>query len=201
MFNNPPTLTRRQAVEHVQEGWAIDPKVVMYAVYLAISIGLTLWVGTTLSRAGALFLEDAFADSGLSLAVNRLLVVGFYLLNFGFVSVAMRDGATVTDTASVMERLSLKIGLVLVVLGAIHFFNLSALGRYRRSRLRQAASVPPLPPSAMLANPAPVPPRGQGGGVPHPVPGFPQPTAPAWWQPSRPAVAFADRDDDGDDQR
>jgi hypothetical protein len=179
----------------------MDPKVVMYAVYLAISIGLTVWVGATLSRAGVLFLEDAFADTGLAAAVNRLLVVGFYLLNFGFVSVAMRDGYTVTTAASVMERLSLKIGMVLVVLGVIHFFNLFALGRYRRSRLRQAAPVPPLPPTAMLANPVPVPPRGQGGAAPHWVAGAPQPPGPAGWNPPRPAVVFADKDDDGDDQR
>lgn len=181
----------------------MDAKVVMYAVYLAISIGLTVWVGSTLSRAGVLFLEDAFADSGLASAVNRLLVVGFYLLNFGFVSVAMRDDYQVTDTASVMERLSLKIGLVLVVLGVIHFFNLFALGRYRRSRIRHAVSVPPLPPSAMLATmpPAPVPPRDLRDAEPNPGPAGVRASTSAGWQPRRPAVAFAERDDDRDDER
>ena len=35
------------------------------------------------------------------------------------------------------RTLSLKIGLVLLVLGALHFFNVFALNRYRRGRLRQ----------------------------------------------------------------
>src|SRR5215831_13657843 len=98
----------------------MDAKVVMYAVYLAISIGLTIWAGSTLSRAGVLFLEDALADSALASAANRLLVDGFYRLIVGFVSVARRGNAAVTDAQSVMERLSHKIGLVRVALGAIH---------------------------------------------------------------------------------
>jgi hypothetical protein len=118
----------------------MDAKVVMYSVYLAISIGLTVWVGRTLSRSGKVFLDDAFGNERLADSVNHLLVVGFYLLNLGYVSVAMRDGRAVTDTQSVMEALSVKLGLVLLVLGVVHLFNVFALGRYRRNRL--AAKVP-----------------------------------------------------------
>src|SRR5215813_8566517 len=119
----------------------MTPKVTMYVVYLLISIGLTVWVGRTLSRAGKVFLEDAFGDERLAGSVNHLLVVGFYLLNLGYVSVAMRDGSTVDDTATAMERLSIKIGLVLLVLGVVHLFNVFALGRYRRNRMRQVALI------------------------------------------------------------
>lgn len=125
-------------------------KVVMYLVYLALSITLTVWVGRTLSRNGKVFLEDAFDDERLASSVNHLLVVGFYLLNLGYVSVAMRVTSTIGDTADAMEELSLKVGLVLLVLGAVHFFNLYALSRYRRTRLRSASGVPPLPPTAIL---------------------------------------------------
>lgn len=144
----------------------MDAKVVMYAAYLAISIALTVWVGRTLSRAGKVFLEDAFADERLAGAVNHLLVVGFYLLNLGYVSVAMRDHDTIDGASSVMEQLSLKVGFVLVVLGAVHFFNLYALGRYRRTRMRQASAVPPMAPTALL-------PRPPAGGTGHHVPPFP----------------------------
>src|SRR5262245_56168217 len=117
----------------------MTPKVAMYVVYLLISIGLTIWVGRTLFRNGKVFLEDAFGDERLAGSVNHLLVVGFYLLNLGFVSVAMRDGTPISDTADAIEALSLKLGLVLLVLGAVHLFNVFALGRYRRNRMRQAA--------------------------------------------------------------
>jgi hypothetical protein len=129
-------------------------KVVMYLVYLALSIALTVWVGRTLSRNGKVFLEDAFDDDRLAGSVNHLLVVGFYLLNLGYVSVAMKTTGVIDNAAGGMEELSLKVGLVLLVLGLVHFFNLYALSRYRRSRLRAASGVPPLPPTTVLPPPA-----------------------------------------------
>ncbi|RKR92621.1 hypothetical protein BDK92_7063 [Micromonospora pisi] len=128
----------------------MDIKVWMYLVYLAISIGLTVWVASTLSRNGLVFLAEVFHDSGLAKAVNSLLVVGFYLLNLGYVTVAMKYSGHIGSTSQAMETLSKKIGLVLLVLGALHFFNVFALNRYRRGRLRQNATHPPLPPAGRL---------------------------------------------------
>ncbi|MEV6298499.1 hypothetical protein AB0M02_03740 [Actinoplanes sp. NPDC051861] len=136
----------------------MDYKAVMYLVYLVVSIGLTVWVATTLSRNGQIFLEEVFADSKLARAVNQLLTMGFYLLNLGYMSVAMRSAATVASTSEVLETLSLKIGLVLLVLGVLHFCNVYFLGRYRRGRLRQAQLAPPLPPAARLPMPPQMPP-------------------------------------------
>lgn len=145
----------------------MEIKVWMYLVYLAISIGLTIWVAGTLSRNGLVFLEEVFEDNRLAKAVNSLLVVGFYLLNLGYVTVAMEHGGRIDTTSQAMEELSKKIGWVLLVLGALHFFNVFALGRYRRGRLRQLASHPPLPPAGWLPMPAPA-----GG---HPTGGQPVP--------------------------
>lgn len=129
----------------------MDVKVWMYLAYLAVSIGLTVWVARTLSRNGLVFLEDVFADKRLADAVNSLLVVGFYLLNLGYVTVAMKDADPVRTASEALEQLSLKVGLVLLVLGALHFFNVFALGRYRRGRLRQqAVGHPPLAPVGHL---------------------------------------------------
>ena len=142
----------------------MDHKVWMYLVYLATSVGLTVWVATTLSRNGLVFLEDVFADTRLAKAVNHLLVMGFYLLNLGYVAVAMRSGARIPDAARALETLSYKIGLVLLVLGVLHVLNVFFLGRYRRGRLRQQQALPPLPPAGRL-------PMGPGGGPWYPPPG------------------------------
>lgn len=135
----------------------MDTKVWMYLVYLAISIGLTVWVARTLSRNGLVFLEDVFSNNRLAAAVNQLLVVGFYLVNLGYVTVAMRSSGHIADASQALEQLSVKIGLVLLVLGALHFFNVFALNRYRRSRLRQRDTHPPLPPAARLPMHPPTP--------------------------------------------
>lgn len=128
----------------------MDHKVWMYLVYLVISVGLTIWVATTLARNGLVFLADVFADNRLAKAVNQLLVMGFYLLNLGFVAVAMRSDTRIPDTARALETLSYKIGFVLLALGVLHVCNVFFLGRYRRGRLRQLQAVPPLPPAGRL---------------------------------------------------
>ncbi|MCX5069590.1 hypothetical protein OOJ91_27470 [Micromonospora lupini] len=172
----------------------MDIKVWMYVIYLAVSVGLTIWVARALSRNGQVFLEEVFADERLARAVNSLLVVGFYLLNLGYVTVAMKHSDPVLTTSQAMEELSLKIGLVLLVLGALHFFNVFALGRYRRNRLRQLATHPPIAPIGRLPMPS-APPGPQPVGAypagPHPAGGYPagpQPTGgyPAGPQPAAP---------------
>ncbi|MEU7797818.1 hypothetical protein AB0J14_14185 [Micromonospora arborensis] len=151
----------------------MDIKVWMYVVYLAVSIGLTIWVARALARNGLIFLEEVFADERLAQAVNSLLVVGFYLLNLGYVTVAMKHADPVGSTSQAMEELSLKIGLVLLVLGALHFFNVFALGRYRRNRLRQLATHPPIAPIGRL----PMPTAPHGSQLVGSQPGAPQPSA------------------------
>ena len=64
---------------------------ITYLLYLLISVGIMVFVGSALSRSGRAFLRDVFGgDESLAEAVNRLLVVGFYLLNLGFVTLTLR---------------------------------------------------------------------------------------------------------------
>ncbi|MEV6690513.1 hypothetical protein AB0M35_03415 [Micromonospora sp. NPDC051196] len=158
----------------------MDIKVWMYLVYLAVSIGLTVWVARTLARNGLVFLEEVFSDERLARAVNNLLVVGFYLLNLGYVTVAMRHSEPVESISGAMEELSWKIGLVLLVLGALHFFNVFTLNRYRKSRLRQLATAPPLPPAGYLPMQQPHPAAAPGQRPAHP------PTHPPAHPPTHP---------------
>ncbi|HEY1937551.1 MAG TPA: hypothetical protein VGJ33_06435 [Candidatus Angelobacter sp.] len=99
--------------------------VVSYLVYLLISVTLTVWVARTLHKRGAIFLVDAFhGNAELAASVNHLLVVGFYLINIGFVSLALKSDAAVATSRAAIEMLSDKLGFVLLALGGMHFFNL-----------------------------------------------------------------------------
>jgi len=122
-------------------GDSIMTMVITYSLYLAISIVLTVWVARTLSKNGRIFLVDSFGgNEALADSVNHLLVVGFYLINIGYVTLALRYGTHPIDAAEVMEYLSTKVGLVMVVLGGMHFFNVSAIARFRR-RARERAEM------------------------------------------------------------
>ena len=118
---------------------------ISYVVYLAISLSVTVWVAQTLHRNGRVFLMDAFhGHTELADSVNHLLVVGFYLLNVGYVALALSTSATLHNTRQAIELVSYKIGVVLVVLGMIHFGNMWVLNRLRM-KARQRTPPPGLP--------------------------------------------------------
>ena len=125
-----------------------------YAAYLLISIAVTIWVARTLHKNGRVFLVDAFhGNQPLADSVNHLLVVGFYLVNIGFVSLALKFGIRPDDAPTAMEILSAKIGRVLLILGVMHFFNLYVFARIRARHV--APPVPPVRPDARTrVNPA-----------------------------------------------
>lgn len=113
--------------------------VVTYLMYLLISICLTIWVARTLFINGRIFLVDVFhGNESLADSVNHLLVVGFYLVNFGYVSLALKIGDDLVDVRQAVEALAGKIGLVLLVLGGMHFFNLFLFNKVRNSAVERA---------------------------------------------------------------
>jgi hypothetical protein len=115
-----------------------------YVAYLGISVLLTVWVGWTLHRNGRIFLVDAFAgNEKLADSVNHLLLVGFYLVNVGYVSLALKlFGTEPANPRQVIEFLSFKIGLVLLVLGAMHFTNIWVFSRWRKRAMLRTAPPP-----------------------------------------------------------
>lgn len=122
--------------------------VMTYLVYVVISVALTIWVARTLYKRGAIFLVDAFhGNRELADSVNHLLVVGFYLINIGFVSLALKTAAIINTSRAAIELLSDKMGMVLLILGGMHFFNLYVFSRIRRSGSRgpRTPMVPPPP--------------------------------------------------------
>jgi hypothetical protein len=123
-----------------------------YLSYLVISVAVTVWVARTLHRNGRIFLVDTFlGNEPLADSVNQLLVVGFYLINIGYVSLALRSGIKPDNAAQVIEYLSAKIGVVLLVLGAMHFLNIRIFSTMRRRATEGAR--PPVAASQRIAPP------------------------------------------------
>jgi hypothetical protein len=129
----------------------MTPIVWTYIVYIALSIPLTIWVAHTLHKNGRVFLIDSFrGNERLAGSVNHLLVVGFYLINIGYVALALKERIAPTDAREVLETVSRKIGVVMLVLGAMHFFNILVFSKMRRRALLQAVP-PPIPPQTHVS--------------------------------------------------
>ena len=128
----------------------MNATVTTYGLYLLIALPLTVWVARTLFRNGRIFLVDCFhGNESLADSVNQLLRMGFYLINFGFVALYLKLADEVQEVRGVFEALSGKLGVVLLVLGGMHFFNLLVFTKLRKRATWQQAP-PPLPPAGTL---------------------------------------------------
>ncbi|MFI6338579.1 hypothetical protein [Streptomyces sp. NPDC050535] len=130
----------------------MDLTVVSYVIYLLVSIALTVWVARTLSRNGRIFLADVLhGNEKLAEAVNHLLVVGFYLVNLGFVALYLNGDDEIVDARGIFEALSTKLGVVLLVLGVMHLGNVYVLNKIRRRGLMEREQLPPVTPTDWIA--------------------------------------------------
>ena len=112
--------------------------ILTYVLYVTVSIALTVWVAKVLFRNGMVFLVDIFhGNNELAASVNRLLVVGFYLINIGYVCLALKETNPISDLQVVVEVLSYKVGVIILILGAMHFINLITFFKLRNRAKRE----------------------------------------------------------------
>jgi hypothetical protein len=110
-----------------------------YIIYIVCSVFITIFVSRTLSKSGEVYLTDGFGgDSVLAASVNHMLVVGFYLLNLGFVLVRMRTDVVIENAEALIVYLSSSVGFILCVLGVAHFFNMYIIHKFRKGHVKAA---------------------------------------------------------------
>jgi uncharacterized membrane protein len=106
-----------------------------HLTYLAVSTAITVWVGRTLRKHGSIFAADGDdSSSDLLDSFAHLLEVGFYLLNFGVISMALKTGGRADDPQTAIELLSTKIGAILFVLGFIHLLMIAVFSGARKRK-------------------------------------------------------------------
>ena len=117
--------------------------ILIYIIYGTIAIALVVWLARTLFANGTVFLEDVFTDKpGMANAVNRLLVIGFYMLNLGYALLLLPGGDRPTTNIEASELLIRKLGILLASLGAIHFVNMYVFWKIRQRREIDIAEPP-----------------------------------------------------------
>lgn len=104
-----------------------------YMTYLVVTIALTIWVAKTLFKNGKVFLIDIFhGNKELADSVNNLLLVGFYLVNIGYAVYTLKVQTAIMNPQEMIEMLSVKVGFIILLLGAMHFFNLFVFFKLRK---------------------------------------------------------------------
>jgi hypothetical protein len=114
----------------------------MYLTYVALCVAITIWVARTLRKHGHVFLTDGYDQhAAVSEALSHLLVVGFYLVNFGVISFALKSDQQAGTVPTAIELLSSKVGVILLVIGGMHFVLLATFASVRKSNERETADA------------------------------------------------------------
>ena len=99
--------------------------VLVYIIYLLVSVYVTVWVGYKLNTLGEVFLREIFFDQLETVKpVNKLLLVGYYLINIGYVFIMMINRKEVESLSDKIELLGSKIGWIVLCLGLMHMLNM-----------------------------------------------------------------------------
>lgn len=106
----------------------------VYCFYLAISLLLTIHIGKLLNQNGLVFLTHQLAgDKALALTINNLLLIGYYLINIGYILLVLNLGASAMTKGELTGQiyfLTRSLGLVTLMLGAMHMILLYVLANW-----------------------------------------------------------------------
>ena len=106
----------------------MDNLTLFYSIYIVLTTILIIYVANYLFRNGKSFLLSAFkGNETVANSINNLLKMGFYLVNIGYALVSIRYQYNLQNSAQLIEALSVKIGTIVLILGAMHFFNMYIL--------------------------------------------------------------------------
>lgn len=110
-----------------------------YGIYLAMSFTITFRVGNALAANGLVFLiNQTRGNNSLAKAINNLLLIGFYLINIGYILLIINLQGFVPEFDSLQQQLNFltfNLGLVILVLGLLHMLLLYVFSHWRPSVL------------------------------------------------------------------
>jgi len=116
----------------------MDGDVGGYVLVLAVGAAITLVVAQILIRAGEGFLDDVFDEDRPARSLSQLLAALFLLVALGLVAlVSTKD----VDAKSIIEVVIIKLGIVMLIEGAILAVTLTGMARIRGQRRAQQLAV------------------------------------------------------------
>lgn len=96
-------------------------------LYLIGNVPVIIWLGLHFYRHGILLTDMWFPDRmEFYKSVNKMLLMGFYLLNLGYIVLTLFK-EPIEAGEDWVARLAMETGLIYMVLAVIHFINMGVL--------------------------------------------------------------------------
>lgn len=104
---------------------------IAYLIYGLITLFTIFFVGGILHKNGRYYIHQFFSkDPALGDYINDGLLIGYYLINMGYVFITIRYWENIESFQLLVELIGTKTGSIFLLLGLLHFFNILALKVY-----------------------------------------------------------------------
>ena len=104
---------------------------IAYIIYLGITFFITIRVGWICYKNGEPYIYAQLPDKHWVKPLNKLLLTGYYLLNLGFATLTIHNWVTITTPGQLFLLLVHKIGLIMVILGSMHYLNIYVINKIK----------------------------------------------------------------------
>lgn len=103
----------------------MNHNLISYGIYLIISYFITIHLGKVCHKNGGVYLRNLYPENTAFVdRINNLLLLGFYLLNLGYVTFVLRGWPQIEGMQQMIAQLSVKIGNIMLLLALMHYNNL-----------------------------------------------------------------------------
>ncbi|MFB6454261.1 hypothetical protein ACE38W_03235 [Chitinophaga sp. Hz27] len=102
--------------------------ILAYIIYFFITALITILAGWLFYHNGRHFILYFFkGDVGLTDSVNKLLLIGYYLLNLGYAIIMIGFWEQLNSWQQLIETVASMCGRIMITLGIIHWVNMATI--------------------------------------------------------------------------
>lgn len=96
-----------------------------YIIYLLLTFLITVKVGNVFYKNGRNYILSILkGDETITDAINKILLIGYYLLNLGYATVMLSFWKTITNFSMLVASVATMTGRIVLSLAIIHFVNM-----------------------------------------------------------------------------
>ena len=110
---------------------------VSYIIYAIITIYITVVVGYQCYKNGYHYVLSIFIEEEVTQAINKILLLGYYLTNIGYAITIISTWKNITSLYMMINELSFKIATIVFILAGMHFVNIIILALWRKTSINK----------------------------------------------------------------
>ncbi|MCB9260819.1 MAG: hypothetical protein H6607_00370 [Flavobacteriales bacterium] len=95
-----------------------------YGMYFLATGYITIIVGYGFYKNGFALILDLFSQNHQAAnAINKILLMGYYLINLGYVALSIRLWPPISNVNELLAELFYRVGTIMLILGLMHLNN------------------------------------------------------------------------------